>query len=164
MIPTRSKAKLSRHLSYPVGAETISRALENTTDLSQLTLSFWESPIWPASSFQEVLEGCRPYTILVLRLLPATKPGYSASNDMIARGWYEERREITVYPVKRESRHLANRLLVEEGLPFVGRWLLSTRLGHDSVSTSIELRLVFDPARENLMPEGSNVPRTCDDR
>jgi hypothetical protein len=157
MILTQSKAKISSLLSYPIGAEEISRVLEDSIDTSRWTLSFQESPIWPASAFRKTLATDRPYSILAVQISPAMRPGYSASSDMIARGWYEERRELIVYPVKRTSRHAAHRRLIEEGLPFVGNWLSSPKFG-DPLITPMRLGLVFDPAGETLTPEGSNVP------
>ena len=145
MIPTRYKSKLSRDLSYPIGAEAISAALAAAPHAEVVTLTFSDSGGWPASRFRQVLVDRSPSRILTLRYQPSCKPGFSGSNDMVAGGWYREKWELMVYPVLREFRHLANRLLREEGLPAVATWLGSSRqAGWDSVPR--QLGLIFNPA------------------
>ena len=43
VIPTLSKAKISRYLSYPIGAEHISEALASVPQFAELKLLFYSS-------------------------------------------------------------------------------------------------------------------------
>lgn len=149
MIPTRYKARLPRHLSYPLGAEAISEALAGAPHVEALSLTFSNEPVWPAAEFRRLLGGRLPYNVMAAEYRPARKPGLSASSAMVQRGWYDETWELKVYPVLAELRHLANRLLHEEGLPAVVTWLQSSgRAGWAATSQRIEL--AFDSAGEAL--------------
>jgi hypothetical protein len=80
---------------------------------------------------------------------PARKPGLSAAGFMIANGWYHERWELKVYPVPRETRHTAKRLLIERGLPALALWLRGT----ESVARRFTVQraeLVFNPIEDML--------------
>ena len=90
-----------------------------------------------------------PYTILLAKYSPARKPGLSAADYMIERGWYDERWELTVYPVLREFRHTANQLLREQGLPAVHTWLGKAEMLARGIVTQ-HLDLVFNPAEKSL--------------
>ncbi len=48
MIPTEWKSKLSKHMSYPIGAGTLSEALADAPNIEAMTLFFGNSQ-WPAS-------------------------------------------------------------------------------------------------------------------
>jgi len=145
MIPTRYKAKISRDLSYPIGAEAIAAALADAPRADVLSLAFSAHAVWPASEFRRLLGARSPYRVLTAGYQPARKPGIGASNHMIEGGSYREKWELWVYPVLREFRHLANGLLRDEGLPAVAAWLGSSRqpgwCGKDQ-----RIELSFDPA------------------
>ena len=149
MIPTRSKDRLPRHLSYPVGAEAISEALAEAPHAGAFTVAFRSEPVWPASKFRHLLLERLPYPIMAAEYLPARKPGLGASNDMVKGGRYNGTWELRVYPVLAESRHLANQLLQREGLPAIVAWLKSSdRAGW--LATSRRSELVFSPADGTL--------------
>ena len=154
MIPTRLKAKLPQHLSYPVGAEALSEALAGAPHLESLSVTFRDLAVWPASEFRRLLSARLRYRILSAEFRPARGPGLTGSNEMVERGWYDERWELTVYPVLAEFRHLANRRLREQGLPAVARWLrASDRAGGDPRPRRIEL--LFDPVNGSLVDQES---------
>ncbi len=157
MIPTRFRTRLPRGLSYPVGAEALSEALAGAPHVEAMSLMFTGQAVWPASEFRRVLAAQTPYRILEVRFRSAHVPGFIGSAEMIEKGWYDDAWEIIVSPVLSELRHLANRLLREQGLPTVARWLrTSTRPGRDPRPRWIELR--FDPAGESLAAiEGEGV-------
>jgi hypothetical protein len=156
MIPTRSKAKLSHILSYPIGAQEITEGLGNSPHVDNLSLSFRESPIWPASAFQKVLADRCPYRILSITYIPPSKPGYSGANSMVESGWYGERWELDVFPVPRVIRQAANRVLKEIGLPAVVRWLSDVdRAGIGRGHRRLELE--FDPTPATLTPKDSRA-------
>ena len=149
MIPTRYKSKLSRSLSYPLGAEAISSALAGAPHYSDLTLSFHDSPVWRGSDFRRLLRESIPYAVFVASYSPARSPGYTGSATMAEMGMYAESWDLRVNPVRRELRHTSGQLLQEQGLPAVVQWLqLSNEAGWDAQYHS--LTLVFDPAEETL--------------
>lgn len=149
MIPTRHKAKLPRHLSYPIGAEALTEGLGNAPHTEELSVSFWGTPVWPYSRFQRTLAQQQPYKVLVAEFRPFQKPGYRGAQCLVESGWYDEKWLMTVYPVVRELRHLANRLLRERGLPLLVQWLRSSeRAGWLTRDQRIEL--LFNPVEESL--------------
>ncbi len=150
MIPTRYKAKLAPNPSYPVGAEALSEALAGVPHVESLSVSFSNRAVEPGSVFRRLLAARLPFRILSDEFRPGRGPGLTGSNDMLERAWYDERWELTVYAVLSELRHVANRLLREQGLPAVARWLrASTRVGQDPRPRRIEL--LFDPANGTLV-------------
>jgi hypothetical protein len=155
MILTRFKEKLSKHLSYPIGAEALTEGLAGAPHVEFLALSFWGHPFWPNSRFQVVLAEHQPYKVLAARYWPAHKLGYGGAPSLMPAGYYDEQWELTVYPVVRELRQLANRLLRERGLPLLVQWLRSSeRAGW--MSRSHEFELVFSPAEELLAARESS--------
>jgi hypothetical protein len=149
MIPTRYRSKLPKSLSYPVGAELISTALAGSAHIASLSVRFCSHAVEPASRFQRILSERLPYRSFLAEYDPARKPGLSAADFMIERGWYEERWELTVYPVLREFRHTANQLLRDQGLPAVVTWLGKAEgLARGIVPQQLEL--MFNPADGTL--------------
>jgi hypothetical protein len=148
MIPTTYKAKLGKHLSYPIGAEALTEGLAAAPHAESFGMSFWGKPAYQASPFQSAAAR-QPCTVLVAEYRPARKPGYGGANFMVESGWYDEKWEVTVYPVVRELRHLANRLIRERGLPLVVEWLRSSKRA-GWLSRSQRLELMFNPTEESL--------------
>jgi hypothetical protein len=157
MIPTRYKAKLSRRLSWPIGAEALTEGVAEAPHAEQLTVSFLGKLYRPDSPNHRILDEQRPCTILAAEFKPARKPGYGGTQYLLERGLYDEKWMLTVYPVLRELRQLANRLLKEQGLPALVRWLWSSqRVGWSMRSNRIEL--VFSPTKESIsVRENSGV-------
>jgi hypothetical protein len=158
MIPTRYKSRLPGHLSYPIGAQALSEALAGAPHAEALNVGFSDDLFAiSAVDFQRLLRERKPYKILEAEHKPARKPGISASNQSVEEGELGEKWEIRVFPVLRELRHLANRLLKDEGLPAVAQWLRSSQqAGRDSRRQWIEL--VFDPAGETItVRQGGSV-------
>jgi hypothetical protein len=149
MIPTQYKARLSRHLSYPIGAEALTDGLVGAPHAESFTVSFRGKPTWPNARFQLALTQEHPYKVLVVEFQPAEAPGYSGSRFMVESRWYDEKWRVTVYPVARALRHLANRLLRERGLPLVAQWLRSS--SHSGwVARHRRIELVFHPVEKSL--------------
>ncbi|MCU0876120.1 MAG: hypothetical protein MUE50_27680 [Pirellulaceae bacterium] len=155
MIPTQYKSKLPRPLSYPIGAEALSAALVGAPHAESFSVFFYERPVEPASRFQTILAQKHPYVLLVAEYRTRKMPGYTGAQFMIDRGWYGEKWEVTVYPVLRELRHEANRLLRDGGLPLVAQWLRSS--AHAGwLSRDQRIELVFNPAEETLSAQESS--------
>jgi hypothetical protein len=154
LIPTSYRNKLPKHLSYPVGAGEISTALAAAVHVKPLSLGFHSRPVEPASEFQRILVARQPYSIVQAIYHPARKPGLSAAAFMIEAGWYDECWDLAVYPVLREHRHIANRLLQERGFPALSLWVhKAVRAAQEMVTQRMEL--VFDPAEESLLANES---------
>jgi hypothetical protein len=152
MIPTRHKSKLPKALSWPLGAEAISTGLADARHAADLSLSFTDSPVWPASAFQRLLREALPYAIFVADYRRASRPGYGGATALVESGWYDARWELRVNPVPRALRAAAGAVLREQGLPAVAEWLRSSvRAGWESQNHRIEL--VFAPADGTLTPQ-----------
>jgi hypothetical protein len=158
MIPTGYKAKLPRHLSYPAKAGEISTALAGAPHLDELTLDFYSGPVDLASEFQQMLTDRSPYPVVQAEYRPAQKPGLSAAAFTIAAGWYDERWQLTVYPVLRGLRHLANGLLHQQGFPALRQWLDTAREASRSMNVQ-RIELVLDPAPGALLVRTGDRPR-----
>ena len=149
MIRTEFKAKLPKHLSYPIGAKGLSEGLAGAPHVEAMTVSFHDHAVWPGSEFRRLLRESVPYTILRAEFRPARKPGYSGSLSLMDIGWYDETWQITVHPVLRDLRHVANGLLREQGLGWLAQWLQSSlAAGWSSQYKTCEL--IFDPNTGSL--------------
>jgi hypothetical protein len=149
MIPTRSKSKLPKALSYPLGAEAISQALADAPHAGELSLSFYDQAVWPTAEFNRLVREKLPYRILSAAYVPPRKVGRSAPATPVEGGWYQGHWSITVYPVLRGLRHAAGQLLRDRGLPEVVEWLRSSgRAGWDTRQHRLDL--VFSPAEGTL--------------
>jgi hypothetical protein len=97
-IPTRyKKTKLSKELSYPIGAELLSEHLSDVPQFSELSICFSDIVSAWKSKFQRILVQGADYEILRLSLWDPFM--------------------IYIYPVKRELKRAATEALVSVGLP-----------------------------------------------
>ncbi len=122
MIPTKLKSRISKELSFPLGAKTVSEALEGVPQYADLTLAFY--PHWDLTPprIRRMLDSDEPIRIMeaTYRNIP---PGRSGSRDLMALGWYDETWELAVYPVPRDMKSAIAALLVTKGLPKIRMWL-----------------------------------------
>jgi hypothetical protein len=115
IIPTLSKAKISHHLSYPIGAAAVSRALATAAQLPKLKLHFYfrfdNALRWGRYEFVRVeyLNNARPAEEWPILHLYSRPPQY--------------RWEVIVQPVPRVNRHRINTYILESALPDIGNWL-----------------------------------------
>ena len=143
MIPTAHKAKIPNTLSYPIGAEAISRALTAEPAAASIKLWFCRAPIWPGAEFERVLRKNLPYRILTV--------DYRSPKDPLFAGMM-----LTVYPVLRSMRHAAGQLLRDRGLMEVETWMRNGLVGGTSAGWGYSrhrLHLVFDPRGGTLTME-----------
>ena len=121
IIPTLSRAKISRHLSYPIGAAAVSMALASVTQLPELKLHFY---FWLDDSLRR-----GHYEFLRVEYLNNALP---APDDWPIWHLYKRppqyRWEIIVQAVPRVNRHRINEYILETALPQVRTWL-SERTG-----------------------------------
>jgi hypothetical protein len=116
IIPTLSRAKISRHLSYPVGAAAVSMALASVTQMPELKLHFY---FWSDNSLRR-----GHYEFLRVEYLNNALP---APDDWPIWHLYKRppqyRWEIIVRAVPRVNRHRINEYILETALPQVETWL-----------------------------------------
>ncbi len=141
MIPTQYKSKLPKHLSYPIGSEAISEALEGAPHVEDLSIWFSDISVWPHLEFRRLLVEKLPYKIIVAEFQPAHRSGLE---------WWDYKWELHVCPVLREFRPLAHSLLIEEGLITVAEWLRSS-LQPGWESRRQRLTIKFNPAAEGTL-------------
>ena len=117
IIPTRSKAKISHELSYPIGAERISIALASVVQLAQLVLHF------KSDRFNQVRFGQSPFLDVTYKgkdqLERLAKMNLSNSAGIPL--W--NRWEIEVKPVPRILRHRIHQYILDSALPQIKQWL-----------------------------------------
>jgi hypothetical protein len=155
VIPTQYKSKLSKTLSWPVGAQTVTDGLGDAPHAAECTLWFCGSPVDRASEFQRMLREARPYAVLVAEYRPEIRMPYTRSKAMEDQGLYEARWEIHINPVPRAWRANVGTLLRERGFPAVSAWLRSFR-GDGWQAQYHRLELVFAPTEGTLSQRTSN--------
>jgi hypothetical protein len=116
VVPTISKAKISRDLSYPIGAEAISRAVEGVPQFQLVRLQFY---YWSDHSLRR-----GHYEILRVEYLNNSTPldEYPVTNL-----WKRPPQcqwEIVVQPVPRVHRHRIKTYIAESALSEVRGWLI----------------------------------------
>jgi hypothetical protein len=116
IIPTLSKAKISRRLSYPIGAEHVSLALATTPQLSMLKLHFY-------SGFDIGLRAGH-YEFLRTEYLNQAKPSAEWPIAHLYNRPPQYRWEIVVQPVPRILRHRIKQYIVDFALPQIALWLI----------------------------------------
>ena len=115
IIPTLSKAKISHHLSYPIGAAVVSSALASVAQLQELKLHFY---FW---TDQWLRWG--HYEFFRVEYLNNASPAEEWPISHLYKRPSQYRWEIIVQPVPRVSRHRINEYILDTALPQVGSWL-----------------------------------------
>jgi hypothetical protein len=117
IIPTLSKAKISRHLSYPIGAERISVALAATPQLLMLKLHFYSG----------LSSGLRwkYYEFLRAEYLNQASPSAEWPISSLYNRPPQYRWEIVVQPVPRIMRHRIKQYIADSALPQIAQWLIT---------------------------------------
>lgn len=123
LFPTSFKAKISKQLSFPVGAELISSGLSDVPQAHSLKIDF--------VGYYNTMLVDKPFEILSV--------SYSPSAPF--EGW-----RVSVSPVPRESKHIVRETLRAEFFPRIRQWLiaradLSGGYGGDSCG------VIFDQGR-----------------
>jgi len=114
-VPTASKAKISHHLSYPIGAAAVSLALASAVQLPELKLHFYFwSDLWLRS---------RHYEFLRVEYLNNATPAEEFPILRLHKRPPQYRWEIVVQPVPRLIRHRIKQYILESALPEIAGWL-----------------------------------------
>ncbi len=131
-------------MSYPIGAEALSIALEGVPQSALISIAF--GPALYALSRRP--GHASRYTVLS-GVYRHCLPNQFSPNHMLERGHYEPQWELRVNEVPRLHRHAVRTLLANEGLPRLRDWLVSLacvtgREGHYSMV------LGFDESQQTL--------------
>jgi hypothetical protein len=149
VFPTRYKAKISKLMSYPVGAEALSTALADVPQSGSISICFGRS------SYETNL---RPGHASRYRVLSSVyshrSPSQFSSAYMLTRGHYNPGWEIHVHEVPRVHRHVVRSLLLNEGLPRLADWFRRFSSLHGQEG-SCSLAFTFDEAQQILEFEAS---------
>ncbi len=148
IIPTFSRAKIPRNLSYPVGAEAISEALISVAQFQELKLIFYLSKF--AIGVRSGRYGLRSYEFLRVEYLNNAKPGEGWPVSSLFPRPPQSRWEIVVQPAPRALRHQINQYILRSALPEVRRWLTErTQLSRQG---SELLAFFYDEKAEEFTP------------
>jgi hypothetical protein len=135
VFPTQFKSPILQTLSYPVTAKEVSEAFADVPQADKLVITFF--------NYQRIKDRGKPRLVLTV--------GYSGSERQRGPGASPEWK-IAVRPVQRSMRHDVNRLIVEQAIPAMRKWLtdrknLCSRYGGQHISA------VFDESTRSLMLE-----------
>jgi hypothetical protein len=127
IIPTLSRTKVSRNLSYPVGAELVSAALAASVQFPMLKLHFYKGI---GSGLQR-----GHYEFLRVEYLNEATPAEEWPIVTLYKRPPQYRWEIVVQPVPRILRYRISRYIIDSALIQIAQWLSErtklTRRGSD---------------------------------
>jgi hypothetical protein len=116
IVPTLSRAKISRNLSYPIGAQQISVALSSTVQLPELKLHFYS---WSDHGLRR-----GHYEFLRAEYLNNARPAEKWPVSSLHKRPPQYRWEILVQPVPRVFRHRIKQYIVDSALNQISNWLV----------------------------------------
>jgi hypothetical protein len=117
IIPTISKTRISRHLSYPMGAEPLSESLALVPQFCELRVLFYSSKYYTPLRSKE-------YEFLRVEYLNSAK---AKEKWPIMNLWgrpLQGRWEIAVQPVPRVLRHRIKQYILDSALLQMRHWLV----------------------------------------
>ena len=123
-IKTRYRRPIPKGLSYPVGAEAISSALDGVPQFDELSFAFWCAS--PSQSLK-VPSDTETFVEVLRASFSKISPGATGSNHGVELGWYSEKWALEVYPVPSESKARVREGLLKSGLPGIRTWLMTPR-------------------------------------
>lgn len=113
-------------MTYPIGAEAISRAFAGVPQFKNLVIWFTTTNFAFVSDFQEARKQNQPYEIFQVSMRHPLK-SLTSSKQFIEEGFFEENWEIHVFPVPRELKSVAKQLLLNNALLKAKDWLEKPR-------------------------------------
>jgi hypothetical protein len=156
IFPTSSRSKHSKEVSYPIGAEALSRTLDGVPQHELITCDFY------AGSPQHD-RGKPQIYVLNVRYQKQARSFYHGKSAEV-NGVFEPRWSISVFGVPRQLRGEIKLLLLEQGLPDLVRpWLIAR--GHLTGQTGgsalwleyVRADKIFkSTTREDIDPERSS--------
>jgi hypothetical protein len=147
IIPTGLKVKIPKTLSYPLGAQAISEALQGVPQIGSLLVDFWYM-----NRMQWKLPiPLQPYRVLSVSYWSASiKPAYR--RFYIEAGQFDAGWRITVEPVPRSLRQSIQGKLLAEALPKMKTWLIASQ-DSEGRTGGHNLVLRFDETSNELKSE-----------
>ncbi len=136
MIPTEAKQKLPRFLAYPLGAQAISDAIVGVPQYDRLSLWFSRHDYEPSDVNGKPITIASRYTRYDV--------GVSISRDLMERGVYDPRWDVTIYAVPKQLNSRIRHALRAHGLNLLRDWLMEPRT-ETWLSTSHSLTLCYCP-------------------
>ncbi len=144
VIPTEWRSKLPQTLSYPIGAEMLSRAFAGVPQFDKLKVRFWfYSKMRPEVSDR--------YCVLEIRYMRSAKSVNIQPESLGEDGLPKLAWQITVRPVPRIHRNAIRTQLQDVALPQARTWL-EKNAGRDQVGAS---GLVFSYDEEAQIISGA---------
>jgi hypothetical protein len=153
VFPTLSRAKHSHLVSYPIGAEALTRALDGVPQHAALTCSFY------AGNTHQHLD--KPRQLALSAAYNKRARSFYDGQDADARGVFLPRWSITVFTIPRTLRHAVKTSLLADGLPRLLRPWLVGNAGFTGKTGSSAINLDYDVAtaawvttvRHEIQPE-----------
>ena len=149
VIPTASRVKISRKLSYPVGAESISLALASVPQRAEIRLHFY-------SGFDIQLRNGH-YDFLRVEYLNGIVPLQDWPIAALFKPPVQGRWEIVVQPVPRSIRRRIKQYILDSALTQIAQWFVQrgelTQRGGDI------LAFFYDGGPAVLFPQSAMAQR-----
>ncbi len=139
LIPTRTRDRLRRGTSYPIGAESLSAGLADVPQFAKLSVSFRKSLPLQVASVSSSHRG------VLGALYRNVEPGISGSRYAIDSGFFDESWELYVAAVERSAKARVGAVLVSEGIQAVRSWMLEPRTevwrsGEQRIAVGLDLK------------------------
>ena len=154
IFPTSSRSKHSKEVSYPIGTEALSQALDGVPQHDQIVCDFYGGGAHD--------DGKPQLYVLNVRYEKRARR-FSDAGSALERGVFDPRWKISVFAVPRQLRGAIKVLLLEQGLPdLVRSWLIEK--SHLTGKTGESLlwldyvradNVLKPTTREEILPERS---------
>jgi hypothetical protein len=117
IFPTSSRSKHSKEVSYPIGAEALSKALDGVPQHDRIVCDFYGG---------RPHDDGKPQIYVLNARYEKQARRFSDSGSALERGVFDPRWTISVYAVPRQLRGEIKLLLLEQGLPEIVRpWFIT---------------------------------------
>ena len=140
LLPTESRDKIGKNLAYPVGAETISRALEGIPQAARTSIRFSSQIGTWASEWNRILREGQQYALVQCSL----EWDGENTGKLSEISWH-----IAVRPVLRDLKSAAGEALVSDGLPSLRAFMLRAATS-EGRRQGIFLALMWSPDEKRV--------------
>lgn len=144
IFPTNSRARHSKLVSYPVGAEILSRALDGVPQDLALTCTF---------SAGNPHRGARSehFRVMHVSYRKGAKSHFDGA-DALSCGVYDPFWEIWIFDVQVSLRAKVKQVLTEIGLPLMTRPWLKENAAIEGRTGEAVITLEYDMAKDGIVP------------
>jgi hypothetical protein len=148
VFPTQSRAKHSKFVSYPVGAENLSRALEGVPQHAELCCIFTAG-----NPHRDV--GKKQFRVMHI-LYRKRDRNFHDGDDAESRGVFEPKWEMWIYDVRAEKRNEIKQALMEVGFPLMLKPWLFANAAITGQTGEAAFMLDYDADEKVLLPSQGN--------